>query len=532
MIAGCVELLSQENIRGWALDTEAPGPAEVELWLNGRLLRKISANRRRPGFERFPCDGRVGFAYRLAPSLMRYIHTDRALSFRVKGVTLPVERRSLDLTPPALRADVDKLFALLDSGHIITKKGHVRLSLRLDTAWQEQAMASYADCRRKFLAVAGYDLTVAYGTLLGVVREHDFISSDDDFDLCYLSRHSDTDRVRREMVDIACALIAQGETLTVGWHKNLFHWKGPSGPTFDLYPSWVQGSKYCVSFSIVSDLADAIGRGFVEQPFKDGSVLIPAEAERVLEAAYGPGWRTPDPLFQWAEPAEVKREMKKIRLSEVELAEIDWQRHYAGARVHTKPSPFAHAALQWLPREIRAVIDLGCGDGRDTCFVAQGRPVLGVDYSSAAVEKARAARPRQRFHQVDFIRGDVRDTERLLADTREFLAAADGPVAIYARFFVHAIDDEAEAAFLAFCQRGLRPRSRLLLEFRTTLDQVLPKTFADRYRRFVEPALLVERMRARGFELVHHQEGRGYARYRDEDPHIARMVFVKSAPAS
>jgi hypothetical protein len=532
MIAGCVEHLSQEKVSGWALDTGSADPVVVEVLLRDRVIRRLHARNDRIGFRSFPNRGRVGFSFHIGSSLLPYIHSRTDLTFRVAGEPLPVERMRLQPLEPELRKDPAELLARLDAGHIVTKKGEVRLSIHLDPAWQEKVLAFYADCRRKFAELFGHDLSITYGTLLGFERNGDFIPGDDDFDTCYLSRHSEPAKVKRELIDVIGRLLAAGESIELGYRGRLFRWKSTTGVGIDVFPSWIRGGRYFLSFAVGCWRARAIREGFLDKPFKSARVLVPAKTEEILSGIYGPEWRTPDPLFQWFVREPVAREIRKIHLSEAETAEVYWQQHYARSGAHSDPSPFAHAALRWVPREIRGVIDLGCGDGRDTYFVGQGKPTLGIDYSSVATEKNRAAYPRERFPRLDFLQSDVRDAERLVADTRAFLAATHGPVALYARFFLHAIDDAAEGALLEFCQRALPPRSRVLLEFRTTLDQALGKTFGEHYRRFVDPAALAQRMGAVGFVLQHHEEGRGYARYGDEDPHIARMVFVKPAHAS
>ena len=55
----------------------------------------------------------------------------------------------------------------------------------------------------------------------------------------------------------------------------------------------------------------------------------------------------------------------------------------------TEPSSFARRVVALLPRGAR-VLDLGCGEGRDSVFfTAEGFDVVGVDSSRAGIAKAR-----------------------------------------------------------------------------------------------------------------------------------------------
>ncbi|NLF06292.1 MAG: class I SAM-dependent methyltransferase [Actinomycetales bacterium] len=211
---------------------------------------------------------------------------------------------------------------------------------------------------------------------------------------------------------------------------------------------------------------------------------------------------------------------------DLELARVHWTRFYGQDRGVPQPSPFAAWVAQRVPASLGTVIELGCGNGRDTAVVAQGRRALGMDYSPTAIERNRAAWAGSR---LDFAQVDVSDAESLAAATAGWFD--DGPVAVYSRFFVHAISDEAEATLLAFLRESLPTGSVVYLEFRTEQDASTPKVFGEHYRRFVDPDALVARLSAGDhFVLEHAERGHGLAVYKDEDPYVARLVLTKVDP--
>lgn len=87
-----------------------------------------------------------------------------------------------------------------------------------------------------------------------------------------------------------------------------------------------------------------------------------------------------------------------------------WAREYArkpNAYIWgTSPSPFARKVRALLPRGAR-VLDLGCGEGRDSVFFAtQGFDVTGLDISRAGLRKAERL-ARAHHATVHWVHGDM-----------------------------------------------------------------------------------------------------------------------------
>jgi len=74
----------------------------------------------------------------------------------------------------------------------------------------------------------------------------------------------------------------------------------------------------------------------------------------------------------------------------------------------TDPSAFA-LGISWLVRPGDHVLDLGCGEGRDSVFFAElGGVVTGIDLSTEGLEKARRL-ARERGVRVDWLEGPMTD---------------------------------------------------------------------------------------------------------------------------
>lgn len=207
-----------------------------------------------------------------------------------------------------------------------------------------------------------------------------------------------------------------------------------------------------------------------------------------------------------------------------------WQDYYSGAHVPELPSQFAlfvanEIATGDIPRPA-LLIDAGCGNGRDSAFFSRvGLPVLAIDRSSEAIDLCRA--------KVARADGIVPDDARFLVSPLEDEALwrdrvaplVAGPVVVYARFVLHAIGVGEERCLLQHAAALLREAGgRLCIEARTTADRAAAKVTPDHYRRFIDPATLAARLGELGLTVHWQAEGRGMAKYREDDATVVRMI--------
>lgn len=204
-----------------------------------------------------------------------------------------------------------------------------------------------------------------------------------------------------------------------------------------------------------------------------------------------------------------------------------WDEFYAGRQTgkHAPryPSQFAAFAVNELVG-IDTLIEFGCGNGRDSEFFGSyGIKVLAMDASAAAIESCLANRIslNVEYRQVNVAaaRPHLADYLRSLKDQR--------PVAVYARFFLHAITPDEQTEFLDILAEQLPDESILLFEYRTIGDEADRKEFGKHYRRFLDHAELLESLVAREFVVEYQIENRGLAKYRNEDAMVGRCVARK-----
>ena len=204
-----------------------------------------------------------------------------------------------------------------------------------------------------------------------------------------------------------------------------------------------------------------------------------------------------------------------------------WNKYYSTqiSSYLASPSQFAVFSLLEM-NDVDLIVDFGCGSGRDGLFFAsQGKNVIGIDQSQAAIELCSKQAEKHNLDGAEFWCSTV-DNPDLVDKMIE--KRGDRSVALYARFFLHAIDVEKENAFLQMASKFCGPTGVLAVEFRTIRDASLSKVTDKHYRRFIEPLDFLSRAKKVGFEPTYFVEGFGYAKYKEDDAHVARFILVNN----
>lgn len=189
--------------------------------------------------------------------------------------------------------------------------------------------------------------------------------------------------------------------------------------------------------------------------------------------------------------------------------------------VRRLPSQFASFIAGELESRHR-IVEFGCGNGRDALFFAQhGHDVIGIDASTRAVAHCRAAAAALEEAAV-FVEGSIND-----ADLRSRLPDRDGPIVVYARFFLHAITSDEEQSFLSCAAAITAPGDLMAVEYRTVRDQGQVKVTDAHFRRFLSPHQFHLDAARHGFQVTYSVEGFGYAKFGEDDAYVARALLTR-----
>ena len=537
-IRGFIERITRWYIAGWCVDDEVERLIEVEVRVEGLSLGTVRADIPRHDIGKSLNRPLAGFRFPISPELFRLLpHRGRVEVVAANGPALPMlkDRDSRIDNPDG--QDIHKLADMLQSGYIINPKyGQVIWPLK-ERNLDERVFRALRESNEIFEAQFSKSLFICYGTLLGCIRDNDFIPHDDDVDVCFMSDEQGLDAAVREFRRVVKTLSDVGQKVQAD-NSAQFHW-ALEGTTLDVFMAWTEGDRLYMYNAGGLFSRDHI-YPLAKREFKGHEVLVPNDSEALLELIYGPGWRIPDPSFQWRVTAEVRAKMNELNAIPVGDASIHsqvkdyWSRFYAYAHT-TLPSPFAASVAIELT-EPGFVVDLGCGNGRDSMFFARlGHRVVGLDFSSKAIDHNLVQVQEKRLDDVDFKHVDIAAPNALvdILNRMEDTAIREGDarrarVAIYARFFFHAISEEEENLVVGALRQSLRAGAKCYFEFRTEKDADGDKRFGSHYRRFINIDRFVEKA-ARGgsFECLYKVEGQGMAKYLEEDPFVGRVFLQR-----
>jgi hypothetical protein len=495
----------------------------VNFKLNGTLLTDTTAVT-----EVTLPDGRVYLQFsRYLKDVWKYAGRGDRLTVECNGEVLPIIGRGGAFTFRAGQSRTDELFAELGRGAVFNKYGRLNSSPRHDQRWQTSMFDLYTKLRHDLSDAMGLTLIPFYGTMLGAVREQDFIGHDNDFDTIYISEHSSPAAVRQEFKDVCAHLLAKGYDLKV---KPTHTWVKIPGTSakLDIFFAWFNSADdFDISYGYHGV---PVKRSTDFSEYQSGrlgtfEIPVPVNAEALLCQLYGPGWRTPDPGF--AHYSTTRKIDRRYRLTTSDVSDLYWRQFY---RDHhsSRASRFAKFVDSYFD-ESGALVEFGSGGGRDGIyFASQGWSMIGGDRSPEAVAQANALVKEgsdglvARFEVVDV--ASAEGVTAFLEGNAAVLTRAE-PLVVYMRFFLHAIDEPTQNTLLDAISGALDEAFYLCAEFRTVEDRSLSKVHGEHYRRYIEHDQLAADLRSRwGFEVEHLEAGQGLSPYDGEDPHLARIV--------
>ena len=142
---------------------------------------------------------------------------------------------------------------------------------------------------------------ITSGTLLGMIRDSDFIPHDDDLDICYVGNARTDTEIVEERKALAKFLRDKGCGLQ---ESNLAHYwcVSPGGVKLDIFSGFPEGDDCSINplprkgikLEKVLPVKKAVYHG--------ASLTLPADPEALLNLNYGKGWKEPDPFwkFNWS----------------------------------------------------------------------------------------------------------------------------------------------------------------------------------------------------------------------------------------
>lgn len=358
------------------------------------------------------------------------------------------------------------------------------------------------------LASAGVQPFLGYGTLLGAVREGAVLGHDSDADVCYVSEHEDPVDVARESFRL------QRELGRLGFETSRY-----SGAAFrvdvaegdgvvrglDVFGGFLSGGRLYLMGEIGVEFERSWIHPLTTCRLEGVEMPVPARPERLLEVTYGPGWRVPDPAFQFSTPARTVRAFNDWFRGLSPNARL-WQRRYSG-NVHElsgrrRPSDAARRASRVARRLGAPVLDVGAGRGADSLWLARkGHRVTAYDYAAEKGLAAVAGVARKEGLALEVRRLNLTDWRSVFGEGA-LLAHSPGPRVVLARHVLDATDTQGRQGFARWCAMALRDGGTMVADFHVgEQSQDLEWTMSE-----VDPHQLAQWLTDSGAKRVTHTE--------------------------
>jgi SAM-dependent methyltransferase len=169
------------------------------------------------------------------------------------------------------------------------------------------------------------------------------------------------------------------------------------------------------------------------------------------------------------------------------------------------------------------IIELGCGNGRDSIYFSkQNTDVTAIDQCSITTELLNI------FKGISYNSSDFTNLNNVNeSDKFDY---------IYSRFTLHSVDEDGENRTLNWAFKNLNSDGLFCIEVRTTKDILCGKGvdmgnnvwfYNNHHRRFVEANEFKLKLKKIGFEIDLFTEDNGFAKYKDEDPIVLRVIARK-----
>ncbi len=334
-------------------------------------------------------------------------------------------------------------------------------------AAQLEPLLDSIDAALRVLRECGVRPFVAYGTLLGAVRDGTFIGHDSDADLGYVSAYDHPVEVIGESFRLQRALVERGFAVTrySGLaFKILVEESDGTRRGLDVFGGFLRRGRLYLMGEVGADFRPEWIEPLGEATLAGRPVPVPAQPERLLEAMYGPSWRVPDPAFKFTTPSSTVRRLNgwfRGTRHQVSYWDAHWARHGRAASAD-RPTAFA----RWVRGREPApgtVVDLGCGTGADVAFWArQGVPAVGLDFVRRAFG-LRARRAAARGWPARYEWANLTDLRSVLA-TGARLSREPGPVVVTARHVADATNARGREHLLRLARMAAGPEGTLYLQ--------------------------------------------------------------------
>lgn len=182
------------------------------------------------------------------------------------------------------------------------------------------------------------------------------------------------------------------------------------------------------------------------------------------------------------------------------MANKNWEKFYKEKKAPIRHSKFAEDVVEFFSKrdDFKNLLDVGAGNGRDTKWLHK----TGL-FNAIGIDKNYVITTKKYVKGGFVIKLDFNEYSELNADI------------VYSRFFLHSIKDKEIKHLVKITPKYF------VAEFRIKGDK--PVLYTKHKRNFVDLGWLINLLLKEGFEILNIKAGYGLAKYKEEDPLVARI---------
>lgn len=208
-----------------------------------------------------------------------------------------------------------------------------------------------------------------------------------------------------------------------------------------------------------------------------------------------------------------------------------WDNYYKNNSTPIEPSSFAKYCLPLIKKN-STLIELGCGNGRDSIFFARNNIfVHASDISKTAIDNLKNNIPFRLKKNLKFINEDFTNFE--------FEKSPNLYDTIYSRFTLHAVLNDKIENVLQWSFKSLHQNGLILIETRSTKDPLFSSmkgklidknTFLyekGHLRHFIERKEIVKKIKKTGFTIEEISESNNLSIMGKDNPVLLRLIARK-----
>ena len=199
-----------------------------------------------------------------------------------------------------------------------------------------------------------------------------------------------------------------------------------------------------------------------------------------------------------------------------------WNQFYKKESIRHE-STFARLTLKKINIKKPRVLDIGCGNGRDSYFFnKKGFKVTGIDISKKAIQKnSKVLVKNLIFKKFDIDKDEIKNKYDV----------------IYCRFFVHTVSELLENKLISLIKKSKNKGTLVFFEFRNYKDKIFGNFKAidhnkiiefekGHFRRIIDPKIFLKKfLSATKSKLIYQKSGINLSIVKNDNPNLSRMIF-------